>query len=394
MGKTLFLPVFLAIAVAAAGVPIAADDIAEAESTFAGGDYREAYRQARAAIQANPSDARARLLAGMAGLRLVNDKPRVSLDEIEEHFRVVLEVAPDTPGIRYLLGVALFQKAEALPQRRKRAQALYNEAAKLFADDLERVTTNRPGALEGRAVALGRAGRIDESLGAHEAWIAANPSNQAGHLSAIKLAVDDRRPDESVELLKRASVVLDDELPGLFELGLECASDDDMMAVAGAIREMVEIPWQRTALEILYFRGSGRPDLAAPALEGFVASDPPEWVKKTLSARFQREFSKRSPGSVSQGNDSGLGNPERVNYVVPVYPERARSARVEATVIAVGIIRRDGTTHFFWAHSSRSGLGFEDAALEAVRQWEYEPGTLDDQRVDFFTAVRVDFSLG
>jgi TonB family protein len=392
MSQTALIPVFLAIAAAGASVVVA--DVAEAESAFARGDYREAYRQARASIQADPSDARARLLAGMAGLRLVDDRPRVDLDEIEKHFRVVLDIAPDTPGIRYLLGVTLFQEAESLPRRRKRARALYGEAAQLFADELERETPNRTGALEGRAVALGRAGRFDESIEAHEVWIAADPSNQAAYLSAIRLAVDGRLSDESVALLKRAFVALDQELPGLFEVGLECASEDDMMEVVGAIRDTVETPWQRAALEILYFRDSGRLDLAASALEEFVASEPPEWVKKELSARFERDFAKGSPFPAFRENDSRLGNPRRVNYVRPAYPERARGPRVEATVIAVGIIRRDGKTELFWAHSSRSGLGFEKAALDAVRLWEYEPGTLDGQPADFLFTVRVDFSVG
>ena len=58
------IPVFLAIAAAGAGVAV---DLLEAESAFARGDYREAYRQAREAIPADPGDARAWLIAHLEG---------------------------------------------------------------------------------------------------------------------------------------------------------------------------------------------------------------------------------------------------------------------------------------------------------------------------------------
>ncbi|MDX1389020.1 MAG: energy transducer TonB [Acidobacteriota bacterium] len=407
MGRVLGFA-FLSAAALAALATAAPGDTADAESAFAAGDYRKAYTLALAAIEENTVDIRARLIAGMAGLRLLNDEPRVGLDEVEEHFRMVLELAPDTAGIHYLLGFTLFQEAEVFPKRRKREKrALYEEAATLFAEELTRATSNRASAIQGRAVSLGRAGLIDEALDAHNDWIALSPSDPAPYVAAIKLTIAERRAGESVALLERSDDAVEQELPGLFELGLECAGDDDMLPVLGAVREMVKTPWERGALELIYYYEAGRPDLSAAALDNLVASNPPESLRLMLTSHFQSTFKgyrysrelqtvtgvvgKRAAG---EQLDPKYGYPSRRQYVKPSYPELPRKARVEATVIALGIIRSNGTTDYIWAHSSRTGLGFEESALEAIEQWEYEPGTVDGEPADFFFIIRIDFFLG
>ena len=43
--------------------------------------------------------------------------------------------------------------------------------------------------------------------------------------------------------------------------------------------------------------------------------------------------------------------------------------------------------------SNRPNMGFEDAALAAVKQWRYEPATQNGRPVDVYFTVVVDFTL-
>ncbi|MDX1390253.1 MAG: tetratricopeptide repeat protein, partial [Acidobacteriota bacterium] len=363
-----------------------------AETAFAAGDYRSAYRDAAAAIERDPDDVRARLIAGLAGLRLLDDRPRVSLDEVEGHFRKVLDLAPETAGIHYLLGFTLFQEAELLPNRRKyEAPALYEEAAERFSDELKRPTENRANASRGLAMSLTRLDRVDEALDAHDAWIAAQPDEPGAYVSAIKLAVAGARPEKSIDLLDRASKEIDTELPGLFELGLQCAGEENMTRVIDTIGEIVEAEWAKNALAILSSNVSDRPDLAASALDRFLSSNPPESAKESLLMHFLAGLTQdRSRTTGDRGDHPRFGNPRRVEYVRPTYPIRARQGRIEATVVLVGIVRRDGTADFSLARSTRPRFGFEQAALEAANAWIFDPGTLDGEPVDSFYVMRMD----
>jgi periplasmic protein TonB len=80
--------------------------------------------------------------------------------------------------------------------------------------------------------------------------------------------------------------------------------------------------------------------------------------------------------------------------VTPEYPELARVARIEGNVILQAVIRADGTVGDLKVlRCSQTTFGFEEAAVEAVRQWRYLPALLDGRPVDVFFTVFVDFKL-
>ncbi len=91
------------------------------------------------------------------------------------------------------------------------------------------------------------------------------------------------------------------------------------------------------------------------------------------------------PGSVTAGS--------RVKKVEPVYPEYAKSQRIQGTVRLAGLIQTDGTvSQLEVLHSPNPAL--TDAAEEAVRQWRYQPYLLDGKPVTVSTQIRVTFTLG
>jgi len=96
---------------------------------------------------------------------------------------------------------------------------------------------------------------------------------------------------------------------------------------------------------------------------------------------------------------AGVGdvtNPVRIEetYVQPEYPELARRARLEANVILQAIVYKDGTVGDITVlKCNRPNVGFEDAAINAVAQWRYQPATQGGKPVDVYFTIVVDFEL-
>jgi protein TonB len=64
--------------------------------------------------------------------------------------------------------------------------------------------------------------------------------------------------------------------------------------------------------------------------------------------------------------------PKNIKHVSPVYPPRALSANVQGTVIIEATVGTDGKVTS--ARVLRSVPLLDQAALDAVRQWEFTPG--------------------
>lgn len=88
---------------------------------------------------------------------------------------------------------------------------------------------------------------------------------------------------------------------------------------------------------------------------------------------------------------SGIRAPRRLNDVAPVYPAIARNAHVEGVVILEATIDAAGTLQS--ARVLRSIPLLDEAAMDAVRQWRYEPALLNGQPVAVIMTVTVQFTL-
>ncbi len=83
--------------------------------------------------------------------------------------------------------------------------------------------------------------------------------------------------------------------------------------------------------------------------------------------------------------------PRKLADVRPVYPEIARSARIEGTVVLEAIIDRSGRIDDL--RVVRSVPLLDQAALDAVRQWRYTPSALRGQPVAVLMTITVNFRL-
>ena len=80
-----------------------------------------------------------------------------------------------------------------------------------------------------------------------------------------------------------------------------------------------------------------------------------------------------------------------VHRVDPVYPPLARQARISGTVELTGVIGIDGRIRELLVVHGHPFLA--KAALEAVRQWTYEPTLLNGAAVEVVAPITINFFL-
>ncbi len=134
-------------------------------------------------------------------------------------------------------------------------------------------------------------------------------------------------------------------------------------AVLGAVRQWRFAPPSRAPMLIVTEVG--------------VADDPPD-------PRADGE-----PRPLRVGGD--LPPPRKVLNVPPRYPADALAARISGLVIIRAVIDASGAVTDARVVSGVPLL--DDAALEAVRQWRYEPARLNGEPVPVVMTVTVNFSL-
>jgi len=95
------------------------------------------------------------------------------------------------------------------------------------------------------------------------------------------------------------------------------------------------------------------------------------------------------PAPVRVGGN--IRQPQKTRNVQPVYPQIAQSARVQGVVIIEATISPAGKV--VDARILRSIPLLDQAALDAVRQWEYSPTLLNGVPVPVIMTVTVNFTL-
>jgi protein TonB len=88
---------------------------------------------------------------------------------------------------------------------------------------------------------------------------------------------------------------------------------------------------------------------------------------------------------------AGIRAPQKLREVNPVYPPIAQAAGIQGIVIIEATISTDGRV--VDARVLRSVPLLDQAALAAVRQWEYTPTMLNGVPVPVVMTVTVSFTL-
>jgi protein TonB len=81
-----------------------------------------------------------------------------------------------------------------------------------------------------------------------------------------------------------------------------------------------------------------------------------------------------------------------VRQIMPVYPPIAKTAHIAGTVVLHAVIAKDGSVEDLQYVSGPPLL--MKSAMDAVRQWRYQPTQLNGDPVEVDTTISVVFTLG
>jgi TonB family protein len=123
----------------------------------------------------------------------------------------------------------------------------------------------------------------------------------------------------------------------------------------------------------------------AQPLSGFAGSA--GMPRTTFVAR--RPPQRAEDGTLRVGGE--IRAPRKTHNVSPIYPQEAQDARVQGVVIIEAKVAADGTIAEAWVLRSIPLL--DQAALDAVRQWRYDPTLLNGVPVPVIMTVTVNFTL-
>lgn len=89
---------------------------------------------------------------------------------------------------------------------------------------------------------------------------------------------------------------------------------------------------------------------------------------------------------------AGIDPPTLVREVRPIYTDEARRQRIQGDVILEIVVRSDGSVGSIRVRRSLGG-GLDQRAIEAVRQWRFNPARRHGTPVDVAVEVAVEFKL-
>ncbi len=124
----------------------------------------------------------------------------------------------------------------------------------------------------------------------------------------------------------------------------------------------------------------------AGTVEKEAADEPPPDTNDS-SAKSSTVTAGTATGVISEADPLYSVNPE------PRYPRMAKKRGYEGTVLLNVLVSKEGRVKNLWIFESCGYNILDNAAMEAVKDWIFKPGTQDDKPVEMWVQVPVKFEL-
>ena len=250
-------------------------------------------------------------------------------------------------------GVGLLNLGHLERQRGNRAEveALYSKAVAVIGERPQAA----PALLGLGTLALGNKNE-EQAVQFFERARAINPAGAGAAMMWLAIARERQNNIEEAESMYKGAMALAD-------------SDSDAAA---------------TILELYarFLGRQGRGDEAKPLSERAMA----------LRKASQTSAAAATPNPSVYRIGGGVAPPTLVSKKEPEYTEEARIARYEGTVAIYVEIREDGFPQNMRVLRGL-GLGLNEKAIEAIREWRFKPGTKEGRAVTVAATVEVNYRL-
>jgi TonB family protein len=364
----------------------------EGVNAFKGGRYRDAVAAFQKSVDLNPSAVTPRLYLATAWMNqyipgATSPENLQAASNAEREFLATLDLEPR--NVAALESLASFKYLES-------------QGAQVLEDKLKLLDDARGWYLKLIEADPGRK-EAHYSLGVI-AWASWYPEWNAAR---VKLGM---RPDQPgpfedaavrADLRSRHGAMLRDGFHHLIEaLAIDPQYDDAMAYVNLLLREYADLSDSKAEYRTM-------------------TADADAWVQRALDTRREKAEQNTSPAAVGTTGSETAGSrvtapppepateqaspPKRitvggmvmesklVSRTPPKYPTDAKEARIEGDVLLTAIIAKDGSVMQLDVKSGHPLLAA--AALEAVRQWKYQPTLLNGQPVEVVTSIHFNFTL-
>lgn len=137
-------------------------------------------------------------------------------------------------------------------------------------------------------------------------------------------------------------------------------------------------------------KGDKRDDAEA----GNAYEDAVEAFRKQEQLRQYQPDRYRDQDGIYYAGPGGLPEPELIKRVEPDYPEVARKLRINGYVLLEAVIDEQGFVESVkLLQTPPKRFGFGEAAIKAVKQWEFEPTTVNGEPVKVRIRFSVEFNM-
>lgn len=379
---------------AAAPPPLSAAgqaSLQQAKDAFKAGKWQDALAASQKVLAEQPKNWDALYIAG-ACERQNND-----LAAAYGHLKTLVEDSPRFPFAHFQLGYVDFLEAGVLTRDGKadQAKAKYSEAADAFAGELALKPDNLA-STSSRAVALARAGRVDEAIAAHEAWIKLTPDKNEPYVSLAATYALAGKPSDAMATLDRLPVK---DAKSVFDAATAVANvfstrDHWGAAVPFAEKAVQVNPTSTTARTLLtqaYARALHFDDAVASLKILLTMNPSPEEAEKAGDA---------IKATIGDGKSSvslpGVDPPTKVRLPEPRYP-KGQDTSVETTIYILAHISPANQVSETVLIPNRiykdmETSGFVQEAKDAVERGKFLAGSKDGKPTAMWLTVPVKFT--